>query len=91
MNRTQSGVTLNMLGSLGCLAFGVDGMLIGHGGGEAVQSPMWGFVFVASILLLVLGAYLQLTSGRGANSDFLPFPKPGDLRRRKTRLPPDLS
>ena len=91
MNRMQRGVTLNLLGSAGCLAFGVDGMLIGHGGGEAVQSPAWGFVFVGSILLLGLGAYLQLTAGRGATSDFLPFPKPGDLRRRKIRLPTDLS
>jgi hypothetical protein len=91
MNRTQIGIALNLLGSAGCLAFGVDGMLVEHGGGGAAQSPAWGFVFVGSILLLGLGAYLQLTSGRGATSDFLPFPKPGDLRRRKTRLPPDLS
>jgi len=90
MNRTQRGVTLNLLGSVGCLAFGVDEM-IGHGGGGGVQSPAWGFVFVGSILLLGLGAYLQLTAGRGATSDFLPFPKPGDLRRRKIRLPTDLS
>jgi hypothetical protein len=91
MSRTQRGVTLNLLGSVGCLAFGVDGMLIGHGGGGVVQSPAWGFVFVGSVLLLGLGAYLQLTSGRGAQSDFLPFPKPGDLRRRKIRRPTDLS
>jgi hypothetical protein len=91
MNRTQRGVTLNVLGSVGCLAFGVGGMLIGNGGGEAVQSPAWGFVFVGSLLLLGIGAYLQLTSGGGDKSGFLPFPKPGDLRRRKIRLPTDLS
>jgi hypothetical protein len=91
MNRTQYGVTLNLLGSAGCLAFGIDGMLIGRGSVGAVQSPAWGFVFVVSILLLGLGTYLQLTSGREARSDFLPFPKPGDLRRRKIRLPTDLS
>ena len=91
MNRTQRGVALNLLGSVGCLAFGVDGMLAGRGGGEAVESPVWGFVFVVSILLLGLGAYLQLTPDRGARSDFLPFPRPGDLRRRKTRMPTDLS
>ena len=91
MTRTQRGVTLSLLGSVGSLAFGVDGMLIGQSGGGAVQSPAWGFVFVGSILLLGLGGYLQLTSGRGAKSDFLPFPKPGDLRRRKIRLPTDVS
>ena len=90
MNRTQRGVTLNLLGSVGCLAFGLDGMLIGDHGGGAAQSPVWGFVFVGSILLLGLGAYLQLTPGRGAKTDFLPFPKPGDLRRRKIRVPTDL-
>jgi hypothetical protein len=52
---------------------------------------VWGVVFVGSVLLLGLGTYLQLTPGRGAKSDFLPFPKPGDLRRRKIRLPTDLS
>ena len=91
MNRAQRGVASSLLGSGGCLAFGVDGMLVGQGGGGAVQSPVWGLVFVAGILLLGLGAYLQLTPGRGASSDFLPFPKPGDLRRRKIRLPTDLS
>jgi hypothetical protein len=91
MNRTQRGVTLNLLGSAGCLAFGVDGMLIGHGGGGAVPASAWGVVFVGSVLLLGLGTYLQLTPGRGARSDFLPFPRPGDLRRRKIRLPTDLS
>ena len=91
MNRTQRGVTLSLLGSVGCLAFGVDGMLIGQSGGGVVQSPAWGFVFVGSILLLGLGGYLQLTSGREAKSDFLPFPKPGDLRRRKIRRQSDIS
>ena len=91
MSRTRRGVALSLLGSVGCLAFGVDGMLVGQGGGGAVQSPAWGFVFVGSILLLAVGGYLQLTSGRGAESEFLPFPKPGDLRRRKIRLPTDVS
>jgi hypothetical protein len=91
MDRTQRGVTLNLLGSVGCLAFGVDGMLVGNGVAGAVQAPAWGVVFVGSVLLLGLGTYLQLTPGRGAKSDFLPFPKPGDLRRRKIRLPTDLS
>src|SRR6185436_7231240 len=77
MNRAGRGITLSLLGSVGCLAFGVDGMLVGHGGGGAVQSPAWGFVFVGSILLLGVGAYLQLTPGRGAEAKFLPFPKPG--------------
>ena len=89
MNRTQRGVTLSLLGSLGCLAFGVDGMLIGQGAGG--PAPAWGFVFVGSILLLGLGAYMQLTAGRGAKSDFLPFPRPGDFRRRKIRLPTDVT
>lgn len=91
MNRLQRGVALNLLGSVGCLAFGIDGVLVGRDGGGAVPSPAWGFVFVGSILLLGIGAYLQLTPGRGAKSDFLPFPRPGDLRRRKIRLPTDLS
>lgn len=91
MNRTQRGVTLALLGSVGCLAFGVDGMLVRHGGGAMIQSPASGLVFVGSIMLLGIGAYLQLTPGRGAKSDFLPFPKPGDLRRRKIQLPTDLS
>jgi TM2 domain-containing membrane protein YozV len=91
MNRAERGVTLNLLGSLGCLGFGVDGMLVGRGGDGVAQSPVWGFIFIGSILLLGLGTYLQLTSVRGARSDFLPFPKPGDLRRRKIRRPTDVS
>ena len=91
MTRTQRGVTLNLLGSVGCLAIGLDGMLTGHGGGAAVQSPACVYTLVGSILLLGLGAYLQLTPDRGAKSDFLPFPKPGDLRRRKIRRQSDIS
>ena len=88
----QRGVTLNLLGSLGCLAFGVGGMAGGYGGEAVLQSPAWGVIPVASILLLGFGAYLQLTgsSRSGGKSDFLPFPKPGDLRRRKIRLPTDV-
>jgi hypothetical protein len=92
MNRTQRGVALNLLGSLGCLAFGVDGMLGGYGNEAAVRSPVWGVIFVASILLLGVGTYLQLTGAKSAGkSDFLPFPRPGDLRRRKIRRPTDVS
>lgn len=85
MNRTQRGVTLNLLGSVGCLAVGVDGMFVG-----TPRSPALGFLLVGSIMLLGIGAYLQLTAGRGAKADFLPFPKPGDLRRRRIRVPTDL-
>ena len=91
MNRIQRGVALNLLGSIGCLASGIQGMFMGRDGGGAVASPAWGFVFVGSILLLGIGVYLQLTPGREVRSGFLPFPKPGDLRRRRIRLPTDLS
>jgi hypothetical protein len=91
MNRTQRGVTLSLLGSLGCLAFGVGGMAGRYGGEVVVRSPVWGVILVASILLLGFGAYLQLTGARSGKSDFLSFPRPGDLRRRKIRPPTDVS
>jgi hypothetical protein len=90
MNRTQCGVTLNLLGSFGCLAVGVDGTLARHGGEGVAQLPAWGFIFIGSVLLLGLGAYLQLTTVR-EKSDFLPFPKPRDLRGRKIRPRTDVS
>ena len=92
MNRAKCGVALNLLGSLGCLAFGVEGMLAEHGGEAAVQSSVWGTIVVASILSLGFGTYLQLTGARLRDKpDFLPFPRPGDFRRRKIRRSTELN
>ena len=92
MNRTHCGVALNLLGSIGCLAFGLDGMLVEHGGEAAVRSSVWGTIVVASVLSLAFGSYLQLTGARlPGKGDFLPFPKPGDFRRRKIRRSTELS
>ena len=92
MNRTQRGVTLNLVGSIGSLAFGVEGMFGEYGSAAAVPSPLWGIVFSASVLLLGFGTYLQLTGARlHDRSDFLSFPRPGDFRRRKIRRPTDVN
>ena len=67
-------------------------MLAGYGGEAAVRSPVWGTIVVASVLSLGFGTYLQLTGARlRGKADFLPFPKPGDFRRRKIRRSTELS